>query len=295
MRLQRAERTVRRVDTGRDADGARLRLELVGDSDLFDAVPDMLRAMGKRKRDAGEFQSLGRHESVYLKGGRLRGRSSLRHGLRHWLLRRSVPRLAEFETLKAWRGAGFAAARPLLGAVAWRRGLPIAQLLATEHVERAGGFRALLEDRAAADRRPLLELLGRTVGTLHARGFVHGDLYPRNLLYRQGRRREIVFLDARRGAGKESLRSERGPARDLGCFFLHAAGWLSDVEQRGFLDAYVEGRGAGHAPARTELLARRSAAAWAFERRRFLASPARHRDLPQPESSWSPPFEGLPG
>ena len=98
MRVQSAERTVRRTETVAGAFGTRLRLELIGDPDLFELAPSLLRTMIERARDRGEFQSLGRYESVYLKGGRLRGRSRLRHGLRRRILRRSLPRIAEFET-----------------------------------------------------------------------------------------------------------------------------------------------------------------------------------------------------
>ena len=62
-------------------------------------------------------------------------------------------------------------------------------------VTRDLGGRALLDAVATARgaaKYELLRTLGRTVGALHAAGFVHGDLVPSNVQVRNG---DVAFLD----------------------------------------------------------------------------------------------------
>ena len=222
---------------------------------------------------------------VHEKFGPLRGKARLRHGARGVLLRAPAPRLAEFANLAWLRRNGFGAPRPL-AAGAWSRGgLPHFQFLVTEHVEAP----TLAELGALAGdprRAPALRELGFELARLHARGFVHRDLFPRNLLVAErGGEPLITFLDAWRGGRGFAL---RGPAYDLACFFLEAPALFEAREQGLFLGAYLAERVVLGKPVREGFLA-----AVARERRalvrRTLARIARGSPVPAPVADWQPP------
>jgi tRNA A-37 threonylcarbamoyl transferase component Bud32 len=184
--------------------------------------------------------------AVELGGARawFKGSGYPRHALwRHALARalgRAAPRLVEHANLAWLRAHGFGAPEPLIAGQLVRRGLPRYQFLATREVPGARGLRASL-DAPPAERGALLERLAADVGRMHALGFEHGDLFPRNVLVARGAvaSQEPVFLDAWSagpGAG------ERGAARDLGSWFVYAASLLSRDEQRAFAERYLAER-----------------------------------------------------
>jgi hypothetical protein len=177
-------------------------------------------------------------DEVFLKASPLAARPALRHALRRVLLRRAEPRLAEFANLSWLRAHGFRAAEPRLAGVFRACGLPRYQFLATRWVEapRLDAFfaQATLESRAA-----LAAELGRTLARLHALGFVHRDLFARNLLVVAGPAGpEPLFLDAWRGGPGRGL---RGPRHDLACLMLDGARLLSPSEQTLFFRSYRDG------------------------------------------------------
>jgi hypothetical protein len=180
----------------------------------------------------GDFQT-------YFKGSALRLRPALRHALRR-AVGLGIPRLNEFQNLTWLSANGFAAVRPLLAGVRLETGLPRYQFLFTELVPATPTLAEFLRAEPAAHelRSALLLSLARDLARLHARGFVHRDLFPRNLLARTSAPApHCVFLDAWRGGPAPGL---RGPEHDLGCFFLDGAELLAPDEQRLFLARYQE-------------------------------------------------------
>jgi len=199
----------------------------------------------------------------YLKAAPLAGKAALRHGLRERVLRRPAPRLGERANLLWLRAHGFRAPRPL-AAAAFRRGLrTVYQLLWTEWIAGAPTLARVLDGAAAEGREPpgdWVAPLARDVARLHALGFVHRDLYPRNLLVlRGGAEPAVAFLDAWRGGARRQL---RGPSYDLACLMLDGASRLPVGLQRELFAAYFAER------------ARRGRAA---DPRRTLARAARER------------------
>ena len=87
---------------------------------------------------------------------------------------------------------------------------------------------------------------------MHALGFIHRDLFPRNLLVlAPTAARRIVFVDGWRAAPHASL---RGPAYDLACLLLEGMDLWSTPEQQTLLEAYVRARVDHGRPARRDLL-----------------------------------------
>ncbi len=148
-------------------------------------------------------------------------------------------------------------------------------------------MREALESGPPEERAPLLNALAREVARLHARGFIHRDLFPRNLLVTTGGETPCIhFLDAWRGGARPGL---RGADYDLACFFLYGADLLSSEEARRFLEAYFAERDAsGARVARGAFL---SAAALA--RRRLAARELRRGrtacGIAPPSANWRPP------
>lgn len=206
----------------------------LGAPELFAELRGELEQATRAQRGA---RQLGGHE-VYFKGSPLRPRPALRHALRRWTGLAEIPRLQEFANLAWLRAHDFLAAPPLCAGVQARAGLPCYQFLVTEFVPDAPDL-AELFPRASAERRAqLLAALARDVARLHALGFVHRDLFPRNLLActtPTGER--CLFLDAWRGGAR---RGWRGPDHDLGCLFLDGASLFSAPEQALFLTTYRE-------------------------------------------------------
>ncbi len=224
---------VREVVLAAARDGARLSGPIALPELL--ALPALLTLDGK---PGGAATRIG-----YLKGSPLAGKSRLRHGIRERILARAPPRLSEFENLEWLRRNGFRAPQPLAAGVLRARalGLVLYQFLLTEEVRGAATLERALAAAPAAAREACLAALGHQVARLHARGFVHRDLFPRNLLVvGDPARGEIWFLDAWRGGAR--LQS-RGPDYDHACLLLGGALDFSDSERQAYFDAYFSERG----------------------------------------------------
>lgn len=228
-------------------------------------------------------------ESAWFKRSWLRGGSRARWTLKAWV-GAHVPRVAEFHNLGWLRERLFEAPAPIAAGCVSRSSSPAWQFLLTSHVPDATSLDVFLEEREREDRAAVLEEVARETARMHALGFVHHDLYPRNLLVRErdGRgasaRRRVVFLDAWAGGPPPQ---SRDAAYDLACFLLRADTQLTTEERRAFLDSYAAHRAAQARPIDQQRTIRRALAlrrklVERLERRpherRGGASPA--RDLP---------------
>ena len=241
---------------------------------------EALARAAERRGEALDFDG----ERAYLKGGPLPGKAALRHGLRAMLLRQPPPRLRETANLRWLDEHNFQVPLPLAAGVLWRAGLPRYQFLLTRWVGQARTLDRVLDEDTPQERRPILDELAREVARMHGLGFVHRDLYPRNLLALDpSATRRVFFLDAWAGGPGAGL---RGPAYDLACLFLEADR-LEPQEQRAFLETYCAVRKADGRPVPSRLLA-----SVARNRRgllrRLAREPARLRGRPQP-GPWTPP------
>jgi hypothetical protein len=220
---------------------------------------------------------------AYLKAEPLFGRARMRHTLRALLLRRPLPRLAEYGNLLWLRKNGFQAPEPLAAGSLLSRGAPRWQFLVSREVPLAPTLRSFL-DAGKEDPAAILDELADEVARMHASRFVHRDLFPRNILIQAPTlERRVVFLDCWRGGARLQL---RGPAYDLGCFFLHAHEWLTTETQRSFLERYVAGRTAHGRPIETAALLRSVTAERSALRARLKRSPHRLRGRPLPPEAW---------
>jgi tRNA A-37 threonylcarbamoyl transferase component Bud32 len=189
-----------------------MRWSVHGDVELYRREAARLEAQcGRGERLLAELAEL--DPPAFLKASPLTGRAAWRHAARA-LLWAKLPRLAEFENLDWLRRNGFDAPRPLLAGAAWSGGLPRYQFLYTEAVRGVRGLEQVLAEQGELARAAVLAL-ARTAARLHARGFVHRDLFARNVLVGADEREpRIVLLDAWRGGARPGL---RGPAYDVGC------------------------------------------------------------------------------
>ena len=195
--------------------------QLLGERADFELVRERLAAWEEQRRsEIVRFEHAGR--ALWLKGSPFRGRSRWRHALRGVCLRQPAPRLSEYANLRWLREHDFGAPRALAAGVRRERGLPRYQFLLTEEWDAARTWEDVLEaGRDEPRRADALALLAAEVGRLHAQGFVHRDLYPRNVLLRErGAQLELGFLDAWRGGAGFDL---RGPGYDLACWMLSGA------------------------------------------------------------------------
>lgn len=240
-------------------------LERLGEGELADAVVDHFRAHAAAARIVGERASIGGAE-LYVKGTPFPRRSRLRHTLRRRVLRRALPRLSEFENLRWLRANGFHAPEPVVAGAFWRAGVPRYQFLATHWVAHALPLRGALAAATSAQRGAITIALARDLARLHAAGFVHRDLYPRNLLVEAtGPQYAIVFLDAWRGGERLQL---RGAAWDLACLFLEGTSLWTFDEQALLLDEYIAASArAGRSPAPAKLIRAIERARQKLERR----------------------------
>jgi tRNA A-37 threonylcarbamoyl transferase component Bud32 len=174
--------------------------------------------------------------------------------LRHLLLRRPLPRVSEFANLTWLRGHSFEAPAPLAAGVLFRHGVPRWQFLITREIPAAASLDQLLESEDPCCEAVLLELADE-VARLHALGFVHRDLFPRNLLVRaESATRRLVFLDAWRGGPRWQL---RGSAYDLAGLLLHLSRWLDSATEATWLERYAEQRAVQGRPVDLAQLTRR--------------------------------------
>lgn len=211
---------------------------LAGERELFAELEEELEAAARSTLALRGPRALGAWQ-VYRKASPLRLRPAVRHALRR-AVGLPLPRLAELENLAWLRAHGFRAARPLLAGVFFRAGLPRYQFLCTELVEGAATLEARLSGASEAERAAWLAALARDLAELHGLGFVHRDLFLRNLLVDLGvgaSDPRCTFLDAWRGGAR---RGWRGPDHDLGCLFLEGASSFTRSEQSLFLTTYRE-------------------------------------------------------
>jgi hypothetical protein len=246
-----------------------------GTRELFEGVRAELEASadahGSTHNSARGPRALG-SQTAYFKGSRLGPGPSLRHALRR-ALGGEIPRLQEFENLAWLRARGFLAPRPLLAGVLARGGRPRYQFLFSEFVPDAPDLAAFLPRAAPEARATILTALARDLAGLHALGFVHHDLFPRNLLAcRTETGARCAFLDA---WSAPPGRARRGPEHDLACLFLE--GMLSAAETALVLDVYGEERarlGQTLPPSWPERLRNASAAVHRRESRRRSGLPS---------------------
>lgn len=238
-----------------------------------------LAASGVRRSELVPFAGT----TAYLKASPLAGRSRWRHAARRALLRTRVPRVQEYFNLCWMHNRHFQTPLPLAAGVLVRRGLPRYQFLLTLKVEAAGFEEALAAEPPTA-RAALLEELGRELGRMHALGFVHHDLFPRNLLVLGSDwPRRLVFLDA--WAGGEAFHLRR-PSYDLACFLLDGARLLDAEDQRLLLATYLAARGEQGRPVAPGFLERVGRERGRLLRR-LRRDPARLRGGPPP-GPWPP-------
>ena len=206
-----------------------MRWSFEGDAALFEHERPWL----EQRLSAGG-SGLERRDGRVAKWSDLRGRARVRHALRAYT-GAPLPRLREYQNLLWLRVHGFEAPRPVLAGAAWSGVGPRFQFLCTEEVPGAVTFVEVLRDEALRDRA--VEALARTTAALHTRGFVHRDLFARNVLaFEEAGVLRVALLDCWRGGAGRGL---RGPDYDVGCF-LHDVG---DGFDRHFLETYVEERG----------------------------------------------------
>jgi len=227
---------------------------LRGDAGLFrELAPRLEQAARARTRWRG-FVELGTNAATsaervqaYLKYGPLQLRPALRHASRALVPGIEIPRLQEFANLAWLRSHGFGAPRPLVAGVLRRLGLPRFQFLATQAIPTARTLAEALARDARAERTVSLELLAREVARLHELGFVHRDLFARNVLVTDesrartgaGAALRLHFLDAWRGGPQRGL---RGPAYDLACILSDGEWLFSPEERRRFERCYASER-----------------------------------------------------
>jgi tRNA A-37 threonylcarbamoyl transferase component Bud32 len=268
-------------------DGVRL-VGLARDEGLAAELPEFVRRVDLVREVRCERRPWAGNDA-WLKSEPLASGPARRHRLRARFLGRPYPRRAEFENLAWLRSHGFGAPEPLVACVGRVGGRALWQFLVTSTVQDATDLRSFLE-RRPMELGALLDELGQQVAALHALGFVHRDLFPRNLLLRGGPERpELFFLDAWRGGARPQLRAAD---HDLACLFLHLPLWLERGELERLFEAYLAGR-ARHARApNAARLARRIERGRRGLIRRLEAEPGRLRGLPLPEASWRMPGAG---
>ncbi|MEQ1893156.1 MAG: lipopolysaccharide kinase InaA family protein [Planctomycetota bacterium] len=204
---------------------------LSGRRELFSALAGELESHAARATKWRARLTLG-DEDVFLKGSPLLGRAALRHALARALLGREEPRRAEFANLRWLRAHGFRAPEPCLAGVRRGGGIARYQFLVTGWVP-APRLDQFLAQAGPPERAAALRALGASLARLHALGFVHRDLFARNLLVEPGP--ELVYLDAWRGGPARGL---RGPLHDLACLMLDGAQLFTAAEQRLLFGTY---------------------------------------------------------
>jgi len=190
------------------------RLALRGAAELLDELHRQTLQAAAARHHTGQFVDL--HGTtpplkIFLKGTYLRGKAIYRHTLRT-ALGCPLPCEREFRNLTWLRTHGFLAPRPLAAGGIWRGLVPCYQVLITELVADAS---TLCEVHPSPEQ---WHALGTEVARLHNSGFIHRDLFPRNvLLNREGK---FVFLDTRYGGRSRPFRDA---AYDLACLTLDPA------------------------------------------------------------------------
>lgn len=154
------------------------------------------------------------------------------------------PCVNEYRVLAWMRENQVPAVRPVAAASRVRRGRLVAHALLTEHVPDALDLQRRLSDPAdplVTDRRlrrRTAELIGRCLQRMHSFGYVHRDVFARNVLVRiEEQGPKIWFLDCRRG-GPPSWRS--GGWHDLAMLDADWRGRLPRTDRLATLAAYLQ-------------------------------------------------------
>lgn len=195
----------------------------------------------------------GSNLAVYLKRYHYpRFRQRVRLAFRGTLFKASRAR-AEYRVLASMRKLGIQAVRPIAWGERRRYGLVRSCFLITEAVPEAmslatfihtfaRGHVSLSADAAIAVRRNILINLALQVRFMHEAGFVHRDLFWRNVLIRPlpNREFEFYFLDASVGR-RIRVKHWRREAivRDLAALGVMAPEFCSRPDQLRFIRAYL--------------------------------------------------------
>jgi tRNA A-37 threonylcarbamoyl transferase component Bud32 len=176
----------------------------------------------------------------------------------------TAPEVREFRNLAFLREKGVPAVRPVAAASETRSLRLVAHVLLTEHVTDGVDLARRLaqpgdpvrEDPAV--RRRVAELLGRNVHRMHLEGFVHRDLFARNVVVRVEEDTPFLWLcDCRRG-GPPSMR--RKTVDDLATLDLDLQGRMSRTDRlralRGYTGTGAIGKFVAKIAARRERLRR---------------------------------------
>lgn len=237
------------------------------------------------ERESGMRIDLAPGLGAFVKGGPIRGNAARRHRIRGALLGLHAPAIQEFDNLAWLRTRLFQVPEPLAAlerrvGLGWKRAKkPVAQLLITRAIDGARPFEDAWPMATPDERDALCAELGREVGRMHALGFLHADLYPRNVLVtapepsaspRPGTR-TLWFLDAWAGGPPSWSGVIRRPAEhDLGCWLADFVPGLEERHLRTLLDAYLHAReDNGRAVARTSRWLARVSEARRSELRRW--------------------------
>jgi tRNA A-37 threonylcarbamoyl transferase component Bud32 len=195
-----------------------------------------------------------------------------------------VPRVREHDNLVWLARHSFRVPVPLAAGVLMRGGLPLRQFLITQDVPGATTLESFLRNGPRPDRGDVLDELARETARMHALGFVHHDLYPRNVLVLPatggGR---IAFVDAWAGGPPPQLRTA---AYDLACLFLRADRELGGEEAQRFVDAYAAERSTRGRPIDARSLLDDAKRHRARLIRRLIARPHELRGEPAPALDW---------
>jgi hypothetical protein len=232
---------------------------------------------------------------AWSKAAPLSSSGARRHG-RARLVGRAAPHVRELAHL-AWLEARlFRVPTPLFAATLVRGARLLYQVLATEPIGGAAPFGEA--DPGAWRDTALARELGAELGRMHALGFLHGDVYPRNVLVAPPELgaetdRRLVWLDCWAGGPGHGDRSLARPlARDLGTWFATAAGAWSASEASVCFDAYFDARRANGRPVASEQrFLTRVAVERRHELRRLEREPKRLRGAAFPRAGWEPDFD----
>lgn len=220
---------------------------------------------------------------AWFKRSTLTGKSRWRWALKH-ALGAKLPRVAEYYNHSWLIERLFEAPLPLAAGEFIERGLPTRQFSISEHVQNAITLEEFLVDRERRDREHVLIELARETARMHALGFTHHDLYPRNILVRaEDFPRRLVFLDAWAGGPPPQWRAA---AYDLACLFLHADTELAHGEFDLLLDRYASERAIQARPVRRSALREGILAARQKLVVRLEKRPAEQRGRALPGVNW---------
>lgn len=193
--------------------------------------------VARRAAPTGELSLLA-GQRVYWKGSALFGKASVRYACKRALLFQPLPRVREFANLRWLRRHLFQAPRPIAAGVIWRGGLPVHQFLATEAVTDAVDLGRFFEAHPSAHpvRALVLDELACEVARMHSLGFLHHDLFLRNVLVVAARPHSRVwFVDAWAGGPAPNLRRA---SYDVECFLRDARAHTTSAEIERFVAAY---------------------------------------------------------